>query len=44
MDLSDTIHLLKAQIQSLKSEVQFLRKELKEKNFLERLTLHLMKL
>ena len=31
MDLSGTIPLLKSQIQSLESEVQFLREELKEK-------------
>ena len=34
MDLSSTIPLLKSQIQSLESEVQFLREELKEKMFL----------
>ena len=34
MDLSGTIPLLKSQIQSLESKVQFLREELKEKNFL----------
>ena len=33
VDLSGTIPLLKSQIQSLKSEVQFFREELKEKNF-----------
>ena len=32
MDLSSTIPLLKSQIQSLESEVQFLREELKQKN------------
>ena len=34
VDLSGTIPLLKSQIQSLESEVQFLREELKEKIFL----------
>ena len=34
MDFSGTIPLLKSQIQSLESEFQFLRKELKEENFL----------
>ena len=34
MDLSGTIPLLKSPIQSFESEVQFLREELKEKNFL----------
>ena len=34
VDLSGTIPLLKSQIQSLESEVQFLREELKEKMFL----------
>ena len=34
MDLSGSIPLLKSQIQSLESEVQFLREELKEKIFL----------
>ena len=34
MDLSGTIPLLKSEIQSLESKVQFLREELKEKNFL----------
>ena len=32
VDLSSTIPLLKSQIQSLESEVQFLREELKQKN------------
>ena len=34
MDLSGNIPLLKSQIQSLESEVQFLREELKENFFL----------
>ena len=34
LDLSGTISFLKSKIQSLESEVQFLREELKEKNFL----------
>ena len=34
MDLCGTIPLLKSQIQSLESEVQFLREELKENLFL----------
>ena len=34
MDLSGTIPLLKSQVQSLESEIQLLREELKEKHFL----------
>ena len=34
MDLSGTMPLLKSQVQSLESEIQLLREELKEKHFL----------
>ena len=48
VDLCGSISLLKSQIQSLESEVQFLREELKEKfvlvKSLERLMSHLVKL